>query len=286
MRSLLVSTGTMVGRLNGFDYRTALKELESLFSDGLCEGLELMMLNFYYDKQDEVVSAVKGSGVPSPVIHCEKDVGTFLSDAGVYSADGKTEDAVAARKKAFDFFGANCVFAEKLGIDRMVLHLWGGINSDRNVEYNISALEKLSDTAHSHGIRLLIENVPSQKNDPRSNWHTLLPYLGDNALIFDTRFGCLHAQSSDILTDDELTPKIEHIHVSDFGGGYREFSALRPILHPGEGNVDFDGTAALLDSLGYDGTITLESPVISENGIDREKQRRTLVYLRKLFNII
>ncbi len=285
MRKLLVSTGTMVGRINGFDYRTALDELSRLYGNGLCDGLELMMLNFYYDKQESVVSAVKGSKVPPLVIHCEKDVGTFLSDAGAYLAEGKNGDALEAREKAFEFFEKNCVFAEELGIDRMVLHLWGGLNSDRHIEYNISALEELSKIAHGHGVRLLIENIPSQQYDPRTNWHSLLPHLGDNGLIFDTRFGCLHAQSKEILTDKSLTDRIEHIHISDFGGGYREFSALRPILHPGEGHVDFEEIAYLLDSFGYDGTVTLESPVIRENGIDREKQRRTLEYLHELFHI-
>lgn len=285
MRKLLVSTGTMVGRINGFDYRTALDELSRLYSDGLCDGLELMMLNFYYDKKDAVISAVKESEVPPLVIHCEKDVGMFLSDAGMFLADGKTDDALEARKKAFVFFEKNCEFAEELGVRRMVLHLWGGLNSDRHIEYNISALEELSDIAHGHGVRLLIENIPSQQYDPRTNWHSLLPHLGDNGLIFDTRFGCLHAQSKEILTDKALTDRIEHIHISDFGGRYREFSALRPILHPGEGHVDFDEIASLLDSFGYDCTVTLESPVILENGIDHEKQRRTLEYLHELFHI-
>ena len=76
-----------------------------------------------------------------------------------------------------------------------------------------------------------------------------------------------------------MTPHIEHVHVSDFGGGYRDFSALRPILHPGEGTVDFPLFASLLDAMDYRGGVTLESPVMGEGGWDTDKLCATLRYL-------
>ena len=281
MRELYTSTGTMVGRLNNYNYKRALGEIGRLYGDGLCDGLELMMLRCYYDCAREVTDAVADSGVRAATIHCEKDVGTLLSDAGALLADGKTDEAGAACDEAFRLFRLNCAFAERLSIPRMVLHLWGGLNSDCNIEYNISKLGELEEIAADHGTRLLIENIPSQKTDPRTNWHKLLPCIGNCGLIFDTRFGCLHAQSADILTDGELTPHIEHIHISDFGGGFREFTALRPILHPGEGNVDFGEIERLLDGFGYAGTVTLESPVIVGEELDIPKIRRTLTFLRE-----
>ena len=279
MRKLLISTGTMVGRFNKYNYPVALGEIERLYSVGLCEGFELMMLTYYYDKADEVIWAVKSCTAPRLTIHCEKDVGTLLSDAGAFYADNKADDGKKSYDEAVRLFSLNCEFAERLDIHRMV-------NSDNNIGYNISALSSLADIAGEYGVRILIENIPSQKYDPRSNWHRLLPHIDGCGLIFDTRFGCLHAQQKEILTDKGLTDRIEHIHISDFGGGYREFKALRPILHPGEGNVDFSETARLLDSFGYDGTITLESPVSLEDGTwDFSKQRQTIAYLRKLFGI-
>ena len=280
MRELYTSTGTMVGRLNDYNYKRALRVIRELCGEGLCDGLELMMLKFYYDKADAVVDSVKKCGVRAATIHCEKDIGSMLSDAGVLLDEGKEDEAEAVTSDAFQLFTVNCEFAESLEIPRMVLHLWGGISSDRHIEYNVSKLGELERIAAEHGTRLLIENIPSQMTDPRTNWHALLPHIGNSGLIFDTRFGCLHAQSADILTDGELTPLIEHVHISDFGGGYRDFSALRPILHPGEGNVDFDEIARLLDGFGYSGTVTLESPVIDGEELDTDKLRRTLSFLR------
>ncbi len=43
----LVSTGTMVGRSNGFNYKRALYEIKKLQDKGFCVGCELMMLTFY-----------------------------------------------------------------------------------------------------------------------------------------------------------------------------------------------------------------------------------------------
>lgn len=282
-RQLYVSTGTMVGISNGYDYRRALGEIKKLADSGLCDGIELMMLKFYYDKVDEVVSAVRQSGVFPATIHCEKDVGTMISDAGVLDADGKHDEAEAKYREAVRLFHLNCTAAQKLDIKRMVLHLWGGISSDKHIEYNISKLPELNMIAAEYGVRILCENIPSNHTDPRTNWHKLLPALGDGGLIFDTRFGKLHEQIREILTDRELTDRIEHVHISDFAGKYREFSALRPILHPGEGSVDFAETSRLLDDIDYSGTLTLESPVMEEDRLNIEKITKTLEYLRADF---
>ncbi|MBE6598387.1 MAG: sugar phosphate isomerase/epimerase [Ruminococcaceae bacterium] len=286
-RTILTSTGTMVSRTNGYDYKRALREAASICTDGLSSGIELMMLTFYYDKYENVVSEIKANGLAAPVIHCEKEIGTMLSDAGHSAADGNTVDEAALRTNALELFRLNCKIGSMAGSCRMVLHLWGGVNSDGYLDYNISILRQLHDIAAEYGIRLLIENIPSVVNDPHSNWAKILDSdaLADAGFIFDTRFGKLHEQSKAILTDSRITPHIEHVHISDFGGTYRDFKALRPILHPGEGNVDFSEIARLLDSLNYRNTITLESPVALENDMDIPKLRRTLDYLNKIFHI-
>lgn len=283
-RPLYVSTGTLVGHPNGFDYRRALREIRRLQDKGLCDGLELMMLRFYYDKIEEVTDAVRDSDCNPATIHCEKDVGTIISDAGVLDAEGKHDEAEEKYREAVCLFRLNCTAAEKLSIGRMVLHLWGGISSDGNIEYNISKMNELNRIAAEYGVRILCENIPSNHTDPRRNWHLLLPHLGDAGLIFDTRFGKLHEQIREILTDDALVPHIEHIHISDFAGTYRDFSALRPILHPGEGSIDFSEVAQLLDDMNYRATITLESPVMAGENLDIPKLEKTLTYLRADFS--
>ena len=211
----------------------------------------------------------------------------MLSDAGRAAADGNTEDEKALRKTITELFRLNCKIGEMAQSSRMVLHLWGGVNSDGYLDYNISAMAELTAITKEHGLRLLIENIPSVVNDPLANWNRILDAnaLGENGFIFDTRFGKLHEQADAILTDERIVPHIEHVHISDFAGTYREFKALRPILHPGEGSVDFLRIAELLDAIGYDSTITLESPVAMENDMDIPKLRKTLGYLNELFHI-
>ncbi len=283
MNQLFVSTGTMVARENGYDYIRALGEIKRLEQQGLCDGLELMMLKFYYDKREEVVSAVRDFGVNAAMIHCEKDIGTMLSDAGGLLERGEIHDAETMLHDAMELFRYNCTFAEKLDIGRMVLHLWGGYSSDSHIEYNIEKFCTMREIAAEYGVRLLVENIPSRIYNPRSNWKKLLPHLGDGGLIFDTRFGMLHRQIEGILHDSALTEKIEHVHISDFAGTYRQFRALRPILHPGEGSVDFVKTAGLLKNLGYDGTVTLESPVVDGEDLDMAKLAGTLRFIRETF---
>jgi sugar phosphate isomerase/epimerase len=282
--NLLVSTGTMVGRSNNYNYKRALKEIKKLQDKKLCHGCELMMLISYYDKLDDVIKAVRESGVIPVTIHCEKEVGTMISDAGVLFSEGKTSEAEKLYHDAVHFFTLNCDTAQKLDIPRMVLHLWGGISSDKNIEYNISKLPQLNSIADEYGVQLLIENIPSNTHDPLSNWHKLLPVIGNARLIFDTRFGKLHEQIKDILTDKTITEYIEHIHVSDYTGGYRNFKALRPILHPRDGVIDFDEVASLLYDMNYSGTLTLESPVMVNEDLDIPKIESTLIYLDELFN--
>ena len=53
-RALFPSTGAMVGYRNGYDYRRALREFVRFRNTGLCDGVELMMLQFYYDKLETV----------------------------------------------------------------------------------------------------------------------------------------------------------------------------------------------------------------------------------------
>ncbi|MCQ2456305.1 MAG: sugar phosphate isomerase/epimerase [Clostridia bacterium] len=282
-RRLICSTGTMVSRYNGYDYKRALGVIRDLYERGKIDGAELMMLHFYYDKFDEVTRAVNDSGVPFPVIHCEKDVGMELSDAGVLFADGKTAEAVEMAQKSLGVFRYNCRFGKEIGSELMVLHLWGGFASDTHVDFNCRFIGEMTETAKEYGLTLLVENIPSTTYDPLSNWHRVLDACPDAKFIFDTRFGALHDQAAEILSDREITDRLLHVHVSDFVGGYRNFKALRPIPHPGEGVVDFDLIANGLDAIDYGGTITLESPVVNGTELDTAKLERTFEYMNGKF---
>ena len=278
-RTLLTSTGTIVGRANGYDVHLVSRILPPLFEAGLIAGAELMMLNAYYDRMRAVAEEWRGAGIPFPVIHCEKDVGMFLSDAGALRAAGEFSAADAEIGRARELFRENCEMGAMVGASRMVLHLWGGKNSDNYLDTNMEVLSDFLSILRPYGIRMLVENVPSALADPLTNWYRLTDFFPEVGLVFDTRFGNVHRQIAETLADPVIQPHIEHIHVSDHIGEKKDFASLRPILHPGEGMIDFDAFARLLDGAGYGGTVTLESPVIREGGADGEKLTRTIRHL-------
>ncbi len=284
-RTLLCSTGTMIGRSNGYDIHLVTRVFPRLMADSLISGGELMMLPVYYDRLSAVSGEWLSAGIRFPVIHCEKNVGTLLSDAATANAQGDLSAAQSLHAQAEEDFRKNCEMGAMADSSAMVLHLWGGFQSDAHIEYNTAALPKLCEIIKPYGIRLLIENVPSNTHDPHTNWRRLIPQLSECDLIFDTRFGQLHRQIAETWADPDIAPHIRHIHISDILGAPRDFSTLRPILHPGEGMVDFGAFRRILDENAYSGTITLESPVIREGGADDAKLADTLAKLKGTLGI-
>lgn len=281
--NLYCSTGTTVSRRNGYNYHLVTRLFPQLQAQGIMDGAEFMMIPAYYPQMKEVADEWIGEGLTFPVIHCEKEVGTLLSNAGSAVANGENEAAACLLRQALDDFKKNCEMGAMVGSQRMVFHLWGGLDSDSHVEYNISVLPRLEEIIRPYGIRLLIENVPCTTKDPLTNWRSLSAHFDKCGLIFDTRFGFFHRQIEKIWQAEDIYPRIEHLHIGDIRGEEKDFTTLRPIYHPGEGMVNFGFVASRLREVGYSGSITLESPVATEGGADGEKLRASLLYTRKLF---
>lgn len=281
---LFCSTGTTVGRKNGYNVHLVTEIFPSLMEEGWIQGAELMMLISYYDRMKAVADEWLRAGLIFPVIHGEKEIGTNLSDAGKAFAAGDIDTERKLRTQAIEDFRRNCEMGAMVSSRRMVLHLWGGLTSDAYISYNLSVMEELLQIIRPYGIRLLIENVPCTTEDPLRHWRRLNACGDEYGLIFDTRFGFFHRQSDAIWADKEIVSRIEHIHISDIQGAERDFSALRPIYHPGEGMVDFRGFIRHLRENAYRGTFTLESPVILPNGADGAKLRESLIATRKMLD--
>lgn len=289
-RQLYCSTGTMVERMSGYRWQLVNEHMPELMEKIPIDGIELMMLPVYYDQMNEMAKSFLADGLKFPVIHCEKEVGTMFS-----RAEGNDIN------DALDLFRLNCEMGAMVNSEKMVLHLWGGRESDSHVDDNIALIDTLLSIIEPYNIRLLIENIPCTHSSPLENWRKIYPYFPRVGFVYDTRFGELHLQSPEILSEVFLWEKKDfccyrksdsdvcfsdspvcHVHISDFNGGYKDFSALRPILHPCEGKIDFPMIARKLDENGYSGSITLESPVMTENGLDIDKLKNSLTYIRKL----
>lgn len=266
------STGTIIGRENNYNWQLIIDNKSNIVSD----AYELMMLRIYYDQFREMERQFSIHNLTFPVLHSDKDIGTLLSHAD--------EESTA---RAIHLFELNCEFGSNIGSEMTVLHLWGGEDSDENIEHNINVCENLLDIAAKYNITLLIENIPCWLKDPLTYWNILEKRYPDLRFIIDTRFLGFHSQTEEIFTSKWFSKnKIVHSHVSDFTGPPRDFSTLRPILHPHEGMIDMDSLLSSVTDT-YNGSITLESPVMNKDGsLDIDKLNTSLNYLKKVSNRI
>ena len=278
---LYLSMGALVERRNGFDTGEVARTIPRLMSEGHIDGAEFMFIKAYYGGAVSLIRSLRAEGCVFPTFHTDKDIGARLSDAGVLApADAK--EATRIRGEALDMFRYNCETAAEGSSPRLVLHLWGGLNSDCAVDFNISCLGELIAIAKDFGVRIMVENVPSTLRDPLTNWRAMSGRLGEVGLVFDTRFATCHRQPKETLEDSAVFPHIEHVHVSDYRGGLKEFSHLRPVFHPGEGIADLPLIFSHLKEHNYSGSFTLESPGIVGEGpeIDLDNLKRSLSFIK------
>lgn len=282
-KRLLCSTGTMVSRFTNYDYRSALRIIRELVDEGRIYGAELMMLKRYYEDRRNVLDAIARADIPVPVIHCEKDVGGDLSRAAALDADGKRDEALRLCESLTEDFCLNCRFGKAVGAGLMVLHLWSGLESDSHIEFNLSFAPRLYELAAEHSIKLLFETIPCTVNDPAANLTALSRQLDSAEFTYDTRLTAIHGQEIAFLRDPMLAQRIRHVHISDFIGKLRDFSALRPIYHPREGQIDFEAVARALSPLDYLGYFTLEAPIDVLNAEGKARLASSFEYLSHLF---
>ena len=269
MNKIYCSTGVMVGRINNNDYTLITKHFPSLIQSSLIYGAEFMFAHSFYDKLDDIYNEMSKSNIKFDIMHFNKEIGIMLSECN---------DEIS--NEAMDLLKINCEFANKIGAQKGVFHLWGGTKSDSHIEYNISYLPEIIDMFKKYGIELLIENIPCTIHSGLSVWRMLYKYLPDIGFIFDTRFGAFHDEIKEIF-NEPIWEHIKHIHISDYSSHPRDFSKIRPILHPNEGVIDFQYVFKKLKECNYQGSFTLESPVFGENGPDIEKLSKTLIYLNE-----
>lgn len=260
------STGAFVGRINNRNHLLIPEAAEKLD----CDGFEFMVCNSWYENFDKICREV--AGINFPVIHLDKDIGEFLS-----------RNTDSDREAAFAEFRENLRVAKLLRCKKAVLHLWGGLPSDGHMESNLNAYPELKRISEEYGIQLLIENVPCNTYDPLSHWRELIKIDPDVKFIVDTRFLAFHGQFEEFYKG-EFINRTEHVHISDWSAGLMEWTALRPIPHPGGGKIDFDRFFDYLKRSGHEGSITLESPSMLEVGLDSDSLQKDLNYIKsKIF---
>ena len=264
---IYASTGSFIGMVNGRNHRLLKRYAPEIH----CDGFEFMIYDDWYADFENIISEVAGWGLNIPVVHFDKCIGMWLAE--------NTRESV---ERALEKFSLNVWAAKRLGAKKAVFHLWGGQNSDLFVHRSVAFLERFYRECDEAGVELLIENIPSRFNGPYNNWCRVHDAYPDARFIYDTRFGEFHAEH-DLIMFRGHWQRVHHIHVSSFERGKMEFwGLLRPILHPGEGSLDFEGLVARMPE--YKHSITLESPVHDKDGkIDLDKLNASLDVLYRAF---
>lgn len=272
MSEILCSTGALIGRPNGRNYKL-LKELSKKLT---CDGFEFMMYSNWYETQEQLVEDLREMQLYIPVVHCQKSVGEAISKGGAENFED-----------AFGRFEVNCRIAKGLRAKKMVMHLWDGMTSDANFENNISAYPRLEETASSYGLDLLVENVVCNREDPMKHWCELKEKYPEIHFIFDTKMAAFHDQLN-LIYEKEYEwlwreGHICHYHVNDYAGGYKDWKNLKT-LPIGRGHVDFERFFEHVKNTGYDGTFTVESTAFGEDGrVDVDMLNQEFAYIRQKY---
>lgn len=255
MATILCSTGTMIGRPNGRDYTL----LERLTKELNCDGYEFMMYSTWYEKVDALITYIKELELFIPVVHSEKSIGEKISVGG-------RENFV----EAYRLFEVNCKLAKEIGADKLVLHLWGGLPSDRQFDNNIHAYSVVKEISDKYKLELLIENVVCNQQDPLTRMNELVQTYPDIKFVFDTKMAAFHSQLEKIYEPEYAwmwqNGHIKHYHVNDYAGGHMDWANLCT-LPIGKGKVDFDKFFQHIHQIGYDGTYTVEATAFDKDGV-------------------
>ena len=266
-KQILCSTGTIVGRANGFDHTLIARYGKEICAD----GLELMILKAYYGKFADVARSVDRSALPVCTIHFEKDITALL---GL----GDEED----RKEGLRLFTENVEMGHTVGAAAAVFHLWDGRFDKAHLQRGIRLLETLYEICDKRSIELFIENVPC-RTSPYESVLTIAEKYPRSRFTFDTRHADFIGETELFFKSELWRTRIGHVHISDHCGltAPNMWGVTRPIVHPGEGKIDFDSLFAAMPL--YDGAaVALESPVMLPDGShDLEKLNRTLSFLRE-----
>lgn len=266
MEGIYLSTGTFVGRINGRNHRLITEYGARL----ACDGFEFMVYSPFYENIDTIVTDLLASGLSFPVVHADKDIGDCLSDA--------EEERFA---QARELLLRNLDVAGRLGAKKMVLHGWGRPHSDACPERLYERIGQLHALAQSSGVDMLVENCVCIHHGSLRHMEELARRFPTLGLIIDTRCVQFHRQMAETMNSFIWERNVRHVHISDFHGEYMQWDALRTILQPPQGDVDWPEFFRLLRAVGYRHSITLEAPSMLPDGVDTETLNRGLSFIRE-----
>lgn len=268
---VLCSTGAFTRSSDPCSHEVILRYAQEIDAD----GLELIFYPRWYEDTGHIVQALRSCKLPFPVLHIEKSIGDSF---GSSDADEQAQ--------AILHFEQNCVFAQQLGVELAVLHLWGMPFSDRELERNLQPLRRCLDLAERYGLKLAIETIPCTYADPLSNIKRAIEHDPRASVALDTQFLAWHDQLEAVFAASWLWQAeiVCHVHFKDHEGPFGSKEG-RHYLHPGEGRIDFRRLMQQLRAGGFKGALSLEARAIDQDGrVDLERIQTSLQFMRNLVN--
>lgn len=272
MIPVYASNGTFITRWNGRDYRLYSKYAPMLHAD----GFEFLMYSVWKDDVKDLRAYLKSTGLFFPLMHLDKDIGETLATRGL-----------EGREEAFGLLRRDLDTACEIGAGKLVLHLWNGLNSDSRYDEVKELYPEMHFEAERRGLELTLENVTCRHNiclehlteikslcpGARFTWDTKMAYLHrENKLLADEKYICL------------LDGAVSHLHMNDSAPS-EPGSNRSPILHIGDGKIDFDSFFRLLKTKNFSGTATVESTSVLQDGsVLVDKLNRSLDTIRARLN--
>lgn len=292
MGQILCSTGALLGKSNNRDYRL-LKEMAAKLE---CDGFELMVYSSWYSEIDKLIASIQSLHLNIPVVHCQKSLGEALCGMKVWREGEEYPEYVMTEEedrecylKGKEKFLMNLKVANAAGSDKMVMHLWNGMPSDKNIERNIERFGELNDMAKKAGIELMVENVVCNTHDPLYDMGLLYKTYPNVSFVYDTKMAEFHRQTMKVFEPEwEWMFKdghVKHLHINDYDGGYMDWGNLR-VLPIGKGHVDFHTFFKKISQYGYSGDYTIEATGFDRitGEIDFDMLNGCFDNLRKLIN--
>lgn len=259
------STGAFIGMINNRDHRL-IKDCGPLIE---CDGIEFMMCDTWYDTIDSIITDVCSYGISFPVFHADKKTGDMISSL----EPARFGDCI-------DLWKRNIEVAARIGSEKAVCHIWGRPDSDLEPMRIYERVQQLRRVSSEYGIDLLCENNACIHGSPLEHLYDYVNLDPTISLIIDTRAAQFHKELETIGRCDPVWPNIRHIHISDMRGDYKQWSALRPIYGPGEGDTDLARFFLSVISHGYDGSITLESPAMYADHVGVDELNKYMRYIK------
>lgn len=257
---IMFSTGVFIRSSSNHDHTL----IEKIMPDLVTPCFEVLVSDYYADRQDEYEEAAnailraKEKGASFPIMHMNQQIGNLIS---------RNEDEDI--DKALQIFRFNCDYAARFGSKLLVLHLWGGIHSDKNIEVNIDVFPRLKAIADKHNLTLTVENVVCNYHKPLDHLKRMCDLFKDDVkFTIDVRHAEFHKTlretcESAFLWENNL---VRHLHISDYKDDYKDWAKFKPNNTPiTYGDVDFDYFFAFLKAVKYSGSITIENNRISDS---------------------